>query len=359
MADKAMSASSADDLDDNAAISSNAELDGDNRDLASADGTEARAEDNLIDDQTETEEGKADAKPKDERAELLAVVKKAIEPKKEAEDPEGASSDANGKKDGEGKSEEDGDKKPDAKEDTRFDKHPRFVELRTQVAELKPKAEFYDKITGFMSQNDLTSQEVSEGMVIMALMKRDPQAAYKALQPYMQQLESFTGDRLPQDLSERVDAGEISEAAAREMAALRAGREHTEAMTQRDREREQERQSQEIAGRRVKAVNDWADAQRSSDPDFAKLEPLVRDRARVMVDDLVKEGRPPATPEAAVQVVKEAYDALKGTLKPFRPQKPGIKHVPSSGSTSMNAQTQPKSSLDAARQGLSKAKAGR
>jgi hypothetical protein len=364
MADKAMSASSADDLDDNPAISSNA----DNGDITatspSADGTEAQTGADQVDDQVETEEGKADAKPKDERAELLAVVKKAIAPKDKGEvDPAGASSDASGKKDGEGDPKADGKAgdekpgKPNTEEDTRFDKHPRFVKLRRQVEDLQPKAERYEKITGFMQEHDLSPDEVSEGMKIMALMKRRPADAFKALQPYMEKLGAYVGETLPQDLSDRVEAGEISEAAAREMAALRAGREHDVVMTERDREREQERQAQEITARRVSAVNDWAATKRSSDPDFAAIEPLVRDRARALIAERTQAGKPPVTPEAAVEVVEEALRQIRDTTKPLRPSKPGIRHVPSSGSTSTSAQTQPKTSLDAAKMGLNRARA--
>lgn len=336
-----------------------------------ADAGAENAETNVVETKAEGAE-RPDAKETDPRAELLAAVRKAVD--KKVEDPAGASSDPSGKKDGEGAEGADGKpadgKKPgegDAKkpegEETRFDKHPRFREMNEEIKALRPQAEQWGKVTKFMEVHDLTPKEVADGFVMMALLKNEPAKFVEAIQPYLQAAQRFVGEGpLPKDLADRVESGEISETAAKEIVALRAGKEHVEQVSTRDRERNEAHQAQEVAAARVSAVDHWVASKKSgpqADPDFAAIEGLVRDRARAIVIERAQAGNPPMTPAAAVEVVEEAYKQIKTATKPLRPAKPSVRHIPSGGSASTNAQPKPATLFDAAKQGLQRARAAR
>jgi len=355
------SASSADNQDDKFDPANSSIVEGDNPALSpGADGTEAQPGAAQVDDQSETGQGTADAKPKDEREELLAVARKAVS-KEKAPDPDADPSPASGKDGTEAAPEAPAGDKRTAEQkadDERFDKHPRFQELRGKIQEFQPKADQWDRVTGFMQEHGLEPPEVAEGFKIMALIRRDPAKAYAALKPYMDKLAPYVGEILPVDLQERYDAGEISEEAAKELATLRAGQQNTEAVTAADRARHAERQATDTTVSRVNAVNAWA-ASKATEAGFAKIEPLVRDRARAMLAEAVAAGNPPATPEAAVAMMDRALSDIRDSVKQFTPQRPGIRHVPSSGSASQSAMPAANSALEAARQGLQKARSAR
>lgn len=229
----------------------------------------------------------------------------------------------------EAKSEEDIAK--EKAEDERFDKHPRFKELRGQVAqrdkviaEYKPKAEQFDQITGFMKEQNLNNDEVGQLFQVGALLKNDPMAAYKAIEPIWRKLEALVGDVLPADIQDRLDKGLVDEDTARELArqrgtaSVRAGQDALamERKRQADAEAETQRRADDEAKTRANfagAVDAYWATLAKRDPDLADKEDLVEGRMAVLIRN---EGMP-STPEQAVEMTKRAYAEVNKTFGRF------------------------------------------
>lgn len=191
-------------------------------------------------------------------------------------------------------------------EDVPFHKHPRFKEVIEQRNQYRESAEQYEKITGFLAENQLSADEAAQGFQIMALMKNDPEAALQALTPYLQNLQLATGQTLPDDIRSRVDDGYLDEDAAREMARVRAENERLRSQVQTHSNQAAERQQTEQINNLAATVTDWENNIRQQDPDYDLKEAEIDDRVRVLVSE---RGRP-QTPQEAVAMAKEAYDAV-------------------------------------------------
>lgn len=269
---------------------------------------------------------------------LEAVVKRAAEMK--SEDAEASSTDGKGEEGNEAVAKTDEAAPPEktpeevAKEEEAadaklpFHKHPRWqkikgerdqfkqksTEFEAKLAEVAPKAEQLDRIGTFMRENELTAEEVQKGFEIMALMKHNPQAALERLMPHLEVLELASGRKLPKDLQERVDAGEvtpdIAHEAARarmEAAAARSRVERTEQVIQQDRARE--------ASMAMKtAVDGWENSVKASDPDYSHIQSFVIDRIRVLMAQ-----QSPRTPDEAVALAKRAYEDVKASMRRVLP----------------------------------------
>lgn len=288
---------------------------------------------------------------------LLDVVRDAVKPEDQATAEPSAA-------EGEGKAAEaEAEPKPATAEEQAeadkklpFHEHPRWQQLMAENRELKEDAASYRDITGFMSKNGLTGEEVTEGFDIMAKLKSgDPTNLAEAREYFasrLAMLDDALGNVLPDDLQQRVDNGEIDEPAAREMAQLRATTKLREAKDEERRETDAaaDARSKAIANAQAcaTAVDDWESAQKKADPDYAKKADLIELTCRAIVQET---GKPPRNPEEAVALVKQAYEKvsekLKGALPTPKPMKPAPK-----GSSAPVETAQHKSLLDAVKASL-------
>jgi hypothetical protein len=249
-----------------------------------------------------------------------------------------------------------------------FHEHPRWKEmvaknreLERQVQEyapLKENAERYSNLNGFLVENNISAEDFSEGLNIMYLMQNDPAKALETLQPYIEILSKQAGKVLDADLSEKVERGLIDEETAYRAQADRARNstlsKQLEARELRERTLSDERKStEETEARKAKAqalfsaVADWEKQWSTTDPDYAKLSPLVRDRVVRLMRD-----KPPETPEAAVVIAKQATQEIKEEMRKLAPAKQPI--TPSPGGVNQHGRPAPapKSSLDVVRQAV-------
>lgn len=214
----------------------------------------------------------------------------------------------------------DGTGKPPAATDDKllpFHNHPRFQQLIVQNRELQGDAKQFRAIDSFMTENGLLPQETAEGMIIMGLMKNDPQAAYDRLLPHMARLGEIIGKTLPDDLKKLVDEGLTTEDAAKETARLRRT---AEAATTHTKQLENARQTEQVVqhGQAMKsAVDTWEATQRKSDPDFDRKAEDVQDRVRSLI---LQHGKP-KTPADAVEYAKAAYKTVSERKKRDQPLK--------------------------------------
>lgn len=188
--------------------------------------------------------------------------------------------------------------------------YERFQKVISQKNEYKQGHEQYQKITGYLSSNNITAEEASAGMQIMALMKNDPQKALEALNPYMDALRQTTGDVLPDDIRGKVDDGYMDEDAGRELARTRADanllRQRNE---QANAQMAQNASAQHLEGL-AQTVTDWEMRKRQTDPDYDLKQDEIDDRVKVLVQE---RGRPD-TAEAAIAMANEAYDAVNNRV---------------------------------------------
>lgn len=227
------------------------------------------------------------------------------------------------------------------------------------IKDLEPKAKTYDQLSSFITESNLSKDDFQQGLAIMRAVRNDPHEAYKLLRPVMEQLETTLGERLPDDLKAKVEAGHIDEATARELARARGGervaREKAEALQhrqqremqereQREQQSETDRQVEEVVGALNAAEAEWA----KSDPDAPKLKRLLNQA--VMVNGQLK---PPTNAaeakalfNASLKEVREQIGVFSPTLKP----KDGL--LPHGAPPNQVAPV-PKSSLEAAQAALS------
>jgi hypothetical protein len=299
---------------------------------------------------------------------LLDAVKAAIEEKKPEEAPAKADEAQPEEKPAENpEAKAEGDKEADDKL-LPFHNHPRFKQViserkdaikRAEAAErriaeeyepLKADAGHYQSIVGYMGSNNLSMTEVNTGFEIMATMKNDPLRCLELLRPYYQHLQQFAGEILPDDLAGKVESGDVEEAIARQAAAHRHQAEferQKRAEVEQRQSHDQQRQAQEqAAGQIMGALTQWEAQVKSSDPDYAKKEDFVIAELKA-----VHLSRPPRSAQEAVANAKAAYEKVNGRLAAMRPAPTPAVPV-SSASSITGAREQPKSALEAAKQGL-------
>lgn len=290
-----------------------------------------------------------EASKDDKPASVLEAVKAALKPDEAAGEPSAPSAEAESK----GKAADAANAEKAGESDDEqppFHKHPAWQrrlakerELSGQVEALAPKAERFDAMQRMMTDAELSADEVTAGFNIMALMKSDPLKALDALRPFVDALEQYAGVQLPADLTEKVESGEMTEAAARELAQTRAARHSAESRAHRVTQSQVQDQQRRTTEAMVDAVTRWERDWQSSDPDYAKKLPLVK----TQIQALRLERGQPRTVDEAVALSKEARRLVDESLKAVAPPKPPVQ--PNTKGASVNAQAKPKSLLDAVR----------
>lgn len=245
---------------------------------------------------------------------LLDIVRDVVDkrPKSDAASP--AEGEAGTKDQGEEQ------KKPDDDNysDVPFHKHPRFQHLLRQKKTADIDAVRYRNVQGFLDQNGLTADEAGDMLVIGALAKTNPAEAWKQVKPWVQKLLIAAGEVLPEDVQQRVAAGEISQEAALELTRARAATQSLQATQSFREQQEARRRQQELATSIMSAAEAWEEDRKVKDPNFAaKQQPLMREVAWLQA----QEGKP-STPEGVRDQLQRAYQAVNAAFVPPQPKPP-------------------------------------
>lgn len=235
--------------------------------------------------------------------------------------------------------------------DAPFHKHPRFKELIAQRNEFREDAQRYRNVQSFVDEHGLSAEETADLIVIGGLMKTNPAEAWKKMKPVVEQVLRASGEILPTDLAQKVNAGEVPREAAQEISRSRASVSSMEAHTRWQQERQQHAQQRNAQAQIHGAVSSWEAERQRFDPNFAaKLPGLQREIAYLHAT----EGKP-NTPEGVRAQLQKAYDAVSKTLPSSQPapQKKAVKPV-TGGQVNGNARPEIKSSLDAVNAVLAK-----
>lgn len=281
----------------------------------------------------------------DDKFDLLSVVRDAV-PADKSDDSASSSENEDGSSDGEDSAADtDADKGDETDEenfsDVPFHNHPRFKQLIAQRNQFREGATEYAKVQNFLQQTGVTSDEAAGALEVQALLKTDPQEAWKRLKPVVQQLIRDVGLVLPDDLQQRVQKGELTQEAAAEISRLRSA--NTTAQRQADHKQKQSEQdqAQQKATKVQDAVASWETEQRK-DPDFeAKAEELMREVVWLQS----KEGKPD-TPEGATEQLERAMKAVNKKLAVRQKPKPQITPVSGGRTAATTHADEPKTVLD-------------
>jgi hypothetical protein len=228
--------------------------------------------------------------------------------------------------------------------DVPFGKHRRFKELLRQRNEFKVDATEYRKIQSFLDSSGMSGAEAAEGLQTLARIKTDPAGALEQARPFLQKWLAAAGAVLPEDLSQRVKAGQMTEAHALELSRTRAEAESLRArgtFDQQRRERQAETSRQQAI---VSAATDWEADRRRRDPNFDAKEGQLKKEIAYLI---AIEGRP-NTPEGVKDQLQRAYKAAgpaPAAVVPPTQQRPAKTPV-TGGSPPGSARPEPKSTLD-------------
>lgn len=192
-----------------------------------------------------------------------------------------------------------------------------------EALKYKPDAEAYKTVTDFCTSNNITVEQFQQGLQILAAINTDPAKALSLLQPTMEQLQGFTGDRIPQDLQAEVDEGNLSLERAKEITKLRNQTQFGERRQQMTVEQMNRQREQEFIQRTQKSLQSWGETRSKQDPDFVpkakdatdgKFE-FFRDRFKLLVME-----KPPKSEQEAIGLAEQAYKDVSASFQRLAPK---------------------------------------
>lgn len=237
-----------------------------------------------------------------------------------------------------------------------FNKHPRFQELlkkskdyEKRVQDLEPAAAQFRNIDGYMRQNNISAEEAADALDFLSLTKRSPAEALARIKPLVQQLLIASGEILPDDLKQRVQAGEIPADAAREVSRSRATVAQQEALRARDLEVQQQQQIAEHAQYLGSVAQAWAADRDVKDPSFKDKFPFLQSEVALLQRT---EPKPRNAEEVQAQLNRAYANVTQRmrTLTPAAAPRPALRPVVG-GVAPGNQSAQPKTMAEAVRMG--------
>lgn len=190
-----------------------------------------------------------------------------------------------------------------------FHKEPRFQELvgeknkyKGEVEQLKPLAAQAQALSDFTRQHNIQPQQLEQALTYLRFLNSEPEKALEMLRPTYEKLTQYTGERLPADLQERVAAGTLDAALAKELAQARARQEYQGTRQQMSQQQQAAQSQQANQG----VVASWATSKMELDPDFKPKQAGMPDGKWEFVHkELLNQG--------GVQAFKDPQDALAKT----------------------------------------------
>lgn len=225
--------------------------------------------------------------------------------------------------------------------------------IRQEVEQLRPRAESMDKLNDYLRENRISPDQMNNTMAIAAMVQTGRyQEALQAIGPIYEQLLQLTGNVLPKDLQQEVEAGYITTNRALE---LQRERMANQTARQREKQQNDEREAQrhrETSERQSRMYGSeataWENAKKQSDPDWSTKQKLVSDLMeselrRIAMTDPAKL---PADPKAVHKFLDSILERVEGHIKPFRPKPTPIEHE-TGRPASAGAKSKPASLMDA------------
>lgn len=240
--------------------------------------------------------------------------------------------------------------------DVPFNKHPRFQQVLGKLKAAETDAQRYRNVETFIGEQGLSGDEAAELLQIGGLIKTNPVEAWKRVLPTIQQLAIAAGEVLPEDLRQRVQAGEVSREVAMDLSRQRAANQSMTARQEWEQQNSQQRQMVELQQQIGSTVNSWESERRVRDPNFeAKLPAIEREVAWLQS----KDGKP-RTAEGVRAQLDRAYTAVSASfVAPATPApKQATKRPVTGGQVNGNVRPEPTSTLDIIEQVVAARRAG-
>jgi hypothetical protein len=221
-----------------------------------------------------------------------------------------------------------------------------------------PQAEAAASVQKYLKDNDIGRDDFLLLLELGAAMRRgDFRTFYEGVKPYVSLAEEYLGVTLPQDLQQRVREGHMSNDAARLYARERMDRslaENARMRTAQQYDQSQIANAQQNLSNSVRdTVNAWEAATMQSDPDYAAKKPLLQE----VMWSVVRERGAPSSPDAAVEIAKEAYRRVNEHSARWAPPKRPTSRQPSSTGRTNGAAPEAKTLKDAVAQAIERTRA--
>lgn len=242
-------------------------------------------------------------------------------------------------------------------------------ELRSRVEQFEassPLVEAARATHQYLIANDIGEQDYKMLLELGAAMRRgDMKAFYTGVQPYVQLAEEALGIRLPADLQQAVQQGQMTTQAAQlfsqerfQRALAQSNGMRSQQQFQQSQQRTQEDMQQQANAQLKQAVEAkvlaWEEAMTRTDPDYQRLKPLLHQ----MLWSVVHERGQPQSPDQAVEIAKETYARTKAAHATFVPQqRRPTARVPSSTGRTNGAAPEPTSLRDVVTRALAESSA--
>lgn len=229
---------------------------------------------------------------------------------------------------------------------------------RTDAETLKPNAAKWQQMDGYLKQHDLAAEDVNLLLGVGAALRRGDFKAFRdGVMPYVELCNQALGISLAPDIQAKVDAGELTAEAAKELSTTRFANGRLQGQAKVNTEAAQAATVAEAQARTVQvvqsAVVSWENEVKGRDPDYAKKAPAVQRIAQALIST---EGHP-TTAEAAVALAKRAYDEANGLFAAARPAPVATRPTPSGARAVNGGRPEPKTLMEAAMMGLERSRA--
>jgi hypothetical protein len=225
-------------------------------------------------------------------------------------------------------------------------------ELKAKVASYEPAIEAHQSVVQFCQQNGLTSDDFTQALQMAALLKQDPAKFAEAIEPMLEGIGVYRGDKLPEDLQKKVDEGTMELVDAKEMASLRAQKQFGESKVKLTQQQVAQREAAQLQQQTAKAMSDWRSGKQKEYPDFKRKADGKPDGFFEQVDDKISalmqqqnaDGSwkyPIRGPQDAVNLMETAFKMVSETIKGYKPRKAPSKHLSSNGSATTSSNKDP------------------
>lgn len=312
-------------------------------------------------------EGTSTSKTPENETSTFDVIMNAIKPKSEdegendieSEDKDNLSeNEADTSKDSVTKGEEGDDEpsvdelkawKPKTRE--RFEKlQAKYRDASERLDKAETEAGLYRQFTDFLDTNGVTQDEANELFNIGAMMKNNPFKALELIAPYYNSLLEVTGNVLPPDLKQQVNAGYMTQAAAVELSRARAQGRVIPAIQQQVQQRQEIRQQGQNHAAMTGAIASWEQNWSKSDPDYNVKKDRVLDRLELTLARAARNNALPNTVEQAVALAEKVRKEVETEFRSNQPRRPVT--TVDGGNVKSTHLPEPKNTLDVIRRTL-------
>lgn len=229
---------------------------------------------------------------------------------------------------------------------------------RDKLKAVEPIVQRDRQLQGFLEQHGIQTGEFQWLMQGSALVKTDPARAMAHFKPLFDELLAHVGEVLPQDLAAEVEAGTISQARAKELAAARNAKHVADANAQRVVEQHTTAEAQAAQAQAIHeigvAITGWENQWKGSDPDFAAKQPFVWPEMQALITSETQRLGRALTKAETLACANAARKNVEQKVSAFRPA-PKAKNTVTGGAAAMTTK-EPKNALEAAQMGLARAR---